>query len=163
MPSDVAVLRNLTFTPAGAGSPTDLQDLPRVFGEIDEGGPGQPAELRGAGFTVIPTADGLIPRNRRLSRLIVLITGSVSFDPAITDPDDQLADVADAKAELLALFTPLGDDEGELRVDDEAGRTWALMCRPEPMVWPANPPDPLWQTWSVRLVAYTAPAWVPVS
>lgn len=163
MPSNVAVRRNLTFQPAGAGSPTDLQDLPRVWGEITEGHPYSPPELRGTGFTVIPTAVGLIPRNRLPHRLIVLIEGHVSYAEAITDPDLQADDVALARSQLKALFDATGDDEGELRVDDEGGQTWSLACRPEPIVWEPNPPDPLWQTWSVRLIAYAVPAWQAVS
>lgn len=159
MPSNLAVLRNLTFQPAGAGAPTDLQDHPRIWGEIAEGGPGTPPELRGPGFTVIPTAVGLIPRNRVVHRHIVLIEGRVTFDPALTDPDAQLADTAAARYELEALFAATGSAEGELRVDDEAATTWTLTCRPEPMVWPPDPPTPTELLWTVRLVAYASPAW----
>jgi hypothetical protein len=153
MPSDIAVLRNLTYQKAGAGSPTDLQNWPRIFLECIEGGPDWLAEYRGRDG-VTPYRDGQRAGVWRPNRLGIMLSGAVQGTGA--DEDAQRSDTAQARQELFDLFE--GRLPGGLSLDTEDGVTWAIDARVETVLW-GPPPAPTYQPIVVRLIAIDPPYW----
>jgi hypothetical protein len=153
MVSNVAVLRNLTFQKAGAGSATDIQAWPRLFLEIEEGDPFSMPEYRGRDGTT-PYVDGQYAGVWRPHRLGILLRGQVAG--AGGDEDAQRADTATARQQVYDLFE--GRLVGILSVDDEGGTTWTINARPEAIVW-GNHPVPTWRPVMVRLIAIDPPYW----
>lgn len=149
MPSTVAVLTNLTY------AATDLQNFPRIFLEIIEGGPDELADLSGRDDPLLGT-DGMWFRPRRRRRLPILLEGWVAGAGA--NEAAQRSDTADARQELLALFDPTAA-RGVLSVDTEDGTTWTIPAQPEMVVPDRRPVVPARWGYSIRLVAVDPPYW----
>jgi hypothetical protein len=149
MPSTVAVLSGLTY------KGTDLQDFPRVFLQITEGGPETSPETRGTNSTT-PYRDGQRYGPRRADRLAITLTGWVAGEG--DDEAEQRADTAAARRELFALFDVTAG-EGDLVVNTEDGTEWTIAAYPEVFLPEWMPPVPTHQGISVRLVAIDPPEW----
>lgn len=152
MPSQVAVQNHLSY----AG--TDLQDFPRIFLQISEGGPDDTPEVRGQDRT-IPYRDGQIYSPRRENRLAITLRGWVAGQGATETL--QRADTADARQQLRSLFDPTAGEQ-TLHVETEDGVEWEIEAYPEVIVWQA--PDegiPTHRTVQVRLIAINPPHWSP--
>jgi hypothetical protein len=156
MPSAVAVLTGLTFQKAGAMSAVDLQDFPRVFLQIVEGGPDASPSMRGADRTM-PYRRGQIFGPKRADRLAIQLEGWVAGEG--DDEAEQRADTATARQEMFALFdTEAG--EGTLTVVTEDGTTWEANAYAEVCLPDAQPKVPTHCGVSVRLIAIDPPNWV---
>jgi hypothetical protein len=148
MPSDVAVLTGLTY------AATDLQDFPRVFFEIVEGGPDFTPEVRGEDRTV-PYRSGQVYAPRRNHRLPILLQGWVAGEGE--DEAAQRADTATARQEMRVLFDPTAG-LATLTVTTEDGTDWSIEAYPESLVWEARPQVPTHWPGMVRLIAIGDPA-----
>lgn len=149
MPSTVAVLTGLTYRG------TDLQDFPRIFLQLVEGGPDASPEMRGED-RVIPYRRGRIHGPKRADRLPIMLKGWVAGEGA--DEATQRADTALARQELKALFDPeLG--EGELKVATEDGTVWTANAESEVFLPESDPDIPTFWGVSVRLMAIDPPEW----
>lgn len=153
--ADPALYTGLTFQKAGAGSPTDLQDFPRVFLQIAEGGPETSPDTRGSNSTT-PYRDGQRYGPRRADRLPIMLNGWVEGEGDTTD--ERWADTATARRELFELFEVTAG-EGVLSVTTEDGTVWTINAYPEVFLPEWQPATPLKQGISVRLVAIDPPEW----
>jgi hypothetical protein len=151
MTSTVAPLTNLTY------KGTDLQDFPRIFLQISEGGPGASPEVRGDNRHV-PYRRGQIYAPKRADRLAVSLTGFIAGEG--TTENDQRSDTASARASLALLFD-VEDGVGTLSVDTEDGTTWTCEAYPEVYLPEYQPAIPSFVNVSVRLVAIDPPEWTP--
>ena len=143
MPSTVAVLRDLTY------DAVDLQDFPRVYWEIVEGGPDWTPETRGEDRTV-PYRSGQVYTPRRYNRLPILLQGWVAGEGA--DEAAQRADTATARQEMRVLFDPIAGLQ-TLSVTTEDGTVWTIDAYAESLVWEARPRVPTHWPGMARLIA----------
>lgn len=135
---------------------TDLQDFPRIFLRLVEGGPDDTPDVRG-GDRTMPYYTGQIYGPRREHRLPIVLRGWVAGQGATEVA--QRADTAQARQQLRLLFDPTGGPE-TLHVETEDGVEWEIAAYPEVIVWEA--PDegiPTHRGVSVRLVAVDPPHW----
>lgn len=150
MPTTAAVLTGLTY------KSTDLQDFPRIFLQLVEGGPDDTPETRGENSTT-PYRRGQTYGPRRADRLPIMLKGWVAGDGV--DEDAQRADTAAARQELKALFDVEGG-EGVLAATTEDGTDWTINAYPEVIVWQAGDEGiPTHRGVSVRLIACDPPEW----
>ena len=152
MPSTIAVLTGLTY------KGTDLQDFPRIFLQIVEGGPETSPETRGSNSTT-PYRDGQTYGPRRADRLPIMLRGWVSGQGA-TEALAR-ADTAVARRALFTLFDVTAG-VGELAVTTEDGTQWTISAYPEVFLPEMEPTIPGHQGISVRLVAIDPPEWTAV-
>lgn len=158
MPSTVAVLTGLTFEKAGSGTPTDLQDFPRVFFQLVEGGPDASPSMRGSDRTM-PYRRGQIFGPKRADRLAIQLEGWVAGEG--DDEAEQRSDTATARQEMFVLFdTEAG--EGTLTVVTEDGMVWEATAYVEVFLPDALPKVPTHCGISVRLIAIDPPNWTAV-
>ncbi len=152
MPSDIAVQGHLSY----AG--TDLQDYPRIFLQLTEGGPDDTPEVRGSDRTM-PYREGQLYGPRRENRLGIMLKGWVAGQGI--GETAQRADTAQARQALRVLFDPTAGP-ATLHVETEDGVEWEIEAFPEVIVWQA--PDegiPSHRGVSVRLTAIDPPHWTP--
>lgn len=149
MPSNVAVVRDLEY------DATDLQDFPRIFLEIHEGGPWWTPETRGDDSTV-PRRTGQIERARKAHRLPILLKGRVQGEG--DTEDEQRADTFAALLELVALFDPVLPAR-TLSCTLPTGQTATISARAEVFVPEANPRIPTTLEVQARLIAIDPPEW----
>jgi hypothetical protein len=143
MPVTFVPLTNLEY------ETVDLQDHPRIFLQIVEGGPDTPPEVRGEDRTV-PYRSGKVYSPRRYDRLPILLKGWVAGQGS--DEDTRKADTATARAELRTLFDTTAG-LGTLNVTTEDGTDWTIEAYPESVVWEAEPQVPTFWPVMVRLIA----------
>lgn len=135
---------------------TNLQDFPRIWLRIIEGGPDDIPDVRGRDV-VIPGRTGQIYGSRKEHRLGIMLRGWV----AGAGPTEvlQRRDTALARQALHDLFDPTGG-EGTLHVETEDGVEWEIEAFPEALIWQANDEGiPTHRTVSVRLTAVDPPYW----
>lgn len=149
MTSSVAVITALTY------KGTDLQDFPRIFLQLSEGGPDASPEIRGQD-RVMPYRRGQLYGPRRADRLVIGLTGWVAGEGATEAL--QRSDTATARQELFQLFDTEGG-EGTLALTTEDGTTWEANCYPEVFLPEYLPPIPTFCGISVRLIAIDPPNW----
>jgi hypothetical protein len=151
MPSAVAVITGLT------ANGTDLQDFPRIFLQITEGGPGSSPEVRGDNRT-IPYRRGQLYAPKRANRLPIGLTGWVSG--VGTTEAAARADTAAARAALATLFD-VEAGEVTLVCVTEDGTTWTAIAYTEVFLPEWQPVVPIHVGISVRLIAIDPPEWTP--
>ncbi len=139
---------------------TDLQDWPRIFLRLVEGGPDDTPDVRGEDRTM-PYRDGQLYGNRRENVLVIRLKGWVAGEG--DDELEQRADTALVRRELRALFAP---DAGPatLHVEMEDGIDYEIEAFPDSagILWQA--PDegvPTFRELSVKLIAIDPPHWTP--
>jgi hypothetical protein len=155
MPSDIAVVRSLTYEITSGGATKDLQAWPRIFLQIHDGAPWFSPEARGDDSTV-PSRIGQIARARKAHRLSILLKGPVSGQGA--DEDEQRADTADALLELVDLFDSTKPPR-ELSCLLPNGSTATITARAEIFLPEAYPEVPTSVEVQVRLMAIDPPTW----
>lgn len=151
MTSTIAILTGLSY------KGTDLQDWPRIFLQITEGGPGASPEVRGDD-RVIPYRRGMIYAPKRANRLAIGLAGMIQGDGS--DEAAQRGDTATARAELFSLFDTEGGP-GTLSVTTEDGTVWTAEAYPEILLPEFTPIAPTYWGVSVRLIAVNPPEWTP--
>lgn len=154
MPPRIAIFTDLTFQKAGAGAPTALQDLPRLFFELTKGGPHEQPDARGADAPFIGT-DGQWATPRRRNCLPLELEGWVAGEGATELL--QRAAAAVARRAIRDLFWPSAGI-GTLTCQDEDGTAWTIDAQPERLKWDENPPAPTHWPGRVELLA-CGPLW----
>lgn len=155
MPSDIAVVRNLTYELTVGGATKDLQAWPRIFLQVYEGAPWFSPETRG-GDSTVSSRVGQIARARKAHRLPILLKGPVSGQGA--DEDAQRSDTTAALLELTDLFDPTKPPR-ELSCLLPNGSTATITARAELFLPEADPEIPTSVEVQVRLIAIDPPAW----
>jgi hypothetical protein len=143
MPTTFVPLTNLEY------ETVDLQDYPRVFLQLIEGGPDWTPEVRGED-RIVPYRSGRVYAPRRNDRLPILLKGWVAGSGA--NEATRKSDTAAARAALRTLFDPTAG-LGTLTVTTEDGTDWTIEAYPESVVWEAEPAVPTFWPVMVRLVA----------
>lgn len=137
-------------------SGTDLQDYPRLFLRIIEGGPDDTPEVRGSDRTM-PYRDGQLYGPRRENRLAIVLSGWI-MGQGDTEVE-QRADTAQARQEMRVLFDPTAGP-ATLHVETEDGVEWEIEAIPEAIIWQAMDQGiPTHRTLDVRLFAIDPPRW----
>jgi hypothetical protein len=158
MTSSVAVITGLTFEKAGGGTPVDLQDFPRIFLQLVEGGPDSSPETRGQDRTM-PYRRGQLYGNRRANRLPIRLEGWVAGEG--DDETEHRSDTATARQELATLFD-VEAGEGTLTATTEDGTTWEANAYVEVFLPDSMPVVPTHWGVQVRLIAIDPPNWTAV-